>query len=300
MSLSADSLLDRINLKKQVVRWRTLAILLAILLLVAFVFRSFGLGGVGGDYIARISVEGIIANDGYRNKILTDIEKNDHIKAVIFHINSPGGTLVGGEIMHNKLQSISKKKPVITVMGSMATSGAYMAAVATDRIIAHKGTITGSIGVILQHTEVTELAKKIGINFVNFKSGELKATPSPFEKVTPKVRRAIQSTIMDAKEIFVDMVAEGRPMLSKDKVDKLSDGSIFTGRQALKNQLIDAIGNEKTALEWLKTEKNIMDLKIRDISTAKPENGLQKLLSSFSNTVIGVTQSKGIEAVWTP
>jgi protease-4 len=302
MSLSADNLLDRMRLKSQITKWRGLAIALGVLLLCSLVVRSFSLKGEG-DNIAHISVEGIIVEDRDRDKKLEEIKNDDHVKAVVVYINSPGGTIVGSEDLYVSLRDIAAKKPVVAVLGSVAASGGYMAAIASDRIFARSGTITGSVGVLLQSFEVTELAKKVGVNLLTFKSGELKAAPSPLEKVTPKTERVINESIQDGFHFFVDLVKERR-MLPAENIAEISDGRIFTGRQAMQSKLIDDLGGEKEALEWLRKEKNIdAKLPVKDVDWQQEKMFLEKFYSkvmgSSSSYVAGIAGS-GIMTMWKP
>src|SRR5262249_34918350 len=148
------------------------------------------------------------------------------------------------------------KKPVVAVMRSIAASAGYMVALAADHIVAREGTITGSIGVLIETAEVTELAEKIGIKPVLVKSSPLKGTPSPFEKTTPEAERVIRDVVNDFYNRFVDMVAERRA-LPRDRVVQLADGRVYSGRKAAEDKLIDGIGGEDEAVKWLVTEKHI-------------------------------------------
>jgi signal peptide peptidase SppA len=153
---------------------------------------------------------------------LKKIIDDSHIKALLVNVNSPGGTVVGSEKIYNILRKISEKKPVVIVMGTMAASGGYLISLGGDYIVSHNGTITGSIGVILQTAEVTELAQKLGIKFNNFKSGELKAVPNPTEKLTEEVRVAIMENIEDTYNFFLELVSERRN-LPIEEVKKLAE-----------------------------------------------------------------------------
>lgn len=302
MSLSADTLLDRIRLKSQLRRWRVMAILLmmaTILLLLAQAGEQLGSGRLKQQYIARITIDEIIIENQEREALLKEIRDSERIKAVVVHINSPGGTMVGGETLYEAFSAIEKKKPLVVVMGGVAASGGYMVALPADQIFAHKGTITGSIGVYLQSGEVTELAKKLGISFTMLKSGPLKGSPSPFEKLTPEVTVALQETVMDNYNTFVDMVAARRP-IPRAKVLKLADGRIFTGKQAVKHKLVDAIGGETEALAWLKEKKNISDsLPVKDVKLKKPSSILKELFDSSAKAPTFVPEALTLEGVLT-
>lgn len=263
MALDADYLVDRRRLKRRLLVWRTLAIVAIVGMVVAAVGRFAGYSD--SSYIARLKVHGIITDDLRRNQALARIGADHGAKALIVHIDSPGGTVVGGEALYRTLREVAKTKPVVAVMGQVATSAGYMVALAADRIIAREGTITGSIGVLLQTTEVTGLLEKLGIVTEAIKSGPLKAVPSPFERMTPEVRKVTQALVDDILQLFVEMVAERRGM-DWATARSLADGRVFTGRLALKRKLIDAIGGEDAAIEWLERDKSVApDLPVHDV-----------------------------------
>ena len=178
MAISADYILDRIKLKRQIAWWKVSSIFLLSLLLIFLIANPLIKNGSGlvmdQNYIARIFIEDIINNDFGRLEILKEIAEDSKIKAVVIRMNSPGGTTVGGETLHYAIRSISEVKPVVTVIEDFAASTAYMAAIASDYILARNSSITGSIGVIIQTYEFTELAKKIGVKFNSFKSSPIK------------------------------------------------------------------------------------------------------------------------------
>ncbi len=270
MAIDADILTDRRRLKRRLLLWRTLAIVAVMALAAAAFGRFAGIGGFGGtDYIARLSVTGVIVDDERRHRLLARIADDRNAKALIVRIDSPGGTVVGGEALHASIRAVAEKKPVVALMGQVATSAGYMVAIAADRIFAYKGTITGSIGVILQTTELTGLLDKLGIATEAIKSGPLKAAPSPFEPMTPEVRRVTQALVTDIHRIFVSLVAERRALGLED-LRPLVDGRVFTGAAAVRNRLIDAIGGEAEAKAWLNQERDIdLGLRVRDVKPAR-------------------------------
>jgi protease-4 len=292
MSLTPDQILDRIKLKKQIVNWRFAAVIAVLMLFLSlFATSDSKYGGKGSvidiSYIARVYVSGAIFDDAERLEILKEIEDDSAIKAVIVHIDSPGGTVVGGENLHNAFRRISGKKPTVTVMGDVAASAAYMTAIGTDRLIAHNGTVTGSIGALAQAFEVTDLAEKVGIKFNTFKSSPLKGGPLPTEKVTPEMAKSMQDTIDDIYEMFYDMVKSRRNIPVK-QLDMIADGRTFTGRQAIKLGLVDEIGDEETALNWLQINKKVSkSLKVRTIPLNKERDNFYKLLE-YSNSLLAM------------
>ena len=270
------------KLKRRVRRWRFAAIALTI-----FIVLGFGFGFISdwleetSPHIARIEITGVIEDDLARNEKFTQIADDPHVKAVILHLNTPGGTVVGGESLYNIIKNIRAKKPVVAVMGDMATSAGYMIALGTDRIYAHNGTLTGSIGVLLQSVEITELAKKIGVTMDTVKSAPLKGSPSPFEKMSPAVRTSMQNVINSFYIIFIDMVVRERK-LSRAAVFELADGRVYTGVQALNLKLIDAIGDEQEALAWLKQNRKIdTSIAIRDVNLEPKQSKLQQIMDEL-------------------
>jgi protease-4 len=273
----SDNLAALIYLKGKVHKWKNIALLFAILsfLLVGksmFGSKLSGDGFEGGDYIASIKINGAIMEDDYRSKILKEISEENSIKAVIVNIDSPGGGIVGSEILFDDLREIAIKKPIVVVMGSVAASGGYMAAVASDYIIAHNGTLTGSIGVLMESPEVTELANKIGVKFNTYKSSPLKGSPSPFEKPNLAVDLVIKESIADSFEFFKGLVQERRGDKIKKTGKTVFDGRVFTGRQALEAGLIDEIGGTKEALTYLQNNKiDTKKLSVHEIEITKKD-----------------------------
>jgi len=229
------------------------------------VVAAAGRFGVDASHVARLAVGGIIIDDPWRDDALAEIAEDDNAKALIVRIDSPGGTMVGGEALYAGLRAVADKKPVVAVMGGTATSAAYMTALGADHIVARAGSVTGSIGVILQTADITGLLEKLGIKPVTIKSRPLKAQPNPLEPLTPEGREAAKVVVLDLFELFVDMVEERRN-LPRDTVLALADGRIFTGRQALANGLVDALGGEADARRWLvETHAIATSLPVKDV-----------------------------------
>ena len=292
---------DKVKRSKR--RWRFVALTLLTLFVLIFCYGSISDWlEETTPHIARIEISGIIEQDLARDHRLAEIADDTHVKAVILHLNTPGGTVVGGESLYNSIKNIRAKKPIVAVMDDMATSAGYMIALPTDRIFAHNGTLTGSIGVVLQSTEFTELAQKIGIHMDTVKSAPLKGSPSPFEKMTPAVRASMQSVINSFYTIFIDMVARDRK-LPKSLVIELADGRVYTGVQAVNVRLVDAIGGEEEALDWLKKVKKLdSSLAIRDIEMEPKPSKLQQILYELglkSNLVpLQRISLQGLVAIW--
>jgi protease-4 len=294
MTLDADMLADRRRLKKRASLWRLLAIgfAAAAIVVIGLETAGDGTGILGGDHIARYVIDGTITDDRKEQKLLDEIADSNRTKALILHINSPGGTTTGAEALFAAIRRIGDKKPVVAVLGTVAASGGYAAAVAADHIVARGNTITGSIGVIMQWAEVGDLLDKVGVRFEEVKSSPLKAEPSPFNRATPEVRAAMESMVRDSHEWFVGLVAERRPM-SPERARELADGRIYSGRQAKENGLIDAVGGEEIALAWLQSEKKIdSGLKVVDWQ----KSNLSEL--SLAGMTLGwLAQATGLEGV---
>ncbi|MGI9412040.1 MAG: signal peptide peptidase SppA [Hyphomicrobiales bacterium] len=258
MSLDADILVDRRRLKRRLSLWRFIAIASLLAVLIA---AGIGLSGDGWRYgfahhVARVTVSGLITDNRKQQKLFDEIVKSDKVKAVILHINSPGGTTTGSEALFAAIRRVSADKPVVAVLGTVAASGGYVAALASDHIVARGNTLTGSIGVIFRWAEVSELMQKLGVKVEDIKSGTLKAEPSPFKQIPEEAREVARRMVLDSYEWFVGLVAERRPF-DRVRARQLSDGRVYTGRQALDVKLIDAIGGERTALTWLQETKGI-------------------------------------------
>ncbi|AXU06593.1 MULTISPECIES: signal peptide peptidase SppA [spotted fever group] len=304
MSITPDYLIERRQIKSRLLIWK-----LAAIILIAIVFLLVGKDfapkevlpiNSNEDYIASVLIDEIILEDEKRDKKLKKIIDDSHIKALIVNVNSPGGTVVGAEKIYNILRKISAKKPVVIVMGTMAASGGYLISLGGDYIISHNGTITGSIGVILQTAEVTELAQKLGIKFNNFKSGELKAVPNPTEKLTEAVRVAIMENIEDTYNFFLELVSERRN-LPIEEVKKLADGRVYSGRQALKLKLVDAIGSEDTALKWLQEVQKInVNLLVKDYQLKPKPKLIDIILEDFDSIAPSFFKNSfnGIKAIF--
>ena len=263
MPIEPDLLLDRRRLKRQLSVWRIMAIVAVVAAVVVAVGRFAG--GFGGEFVARFQVDGIITQDAARDLTLQQIADDDNVLALIVHINSPGGTVVGGEDLYGALRRVAEDKPVVAVLGTLATSAGYMTAIAAEHIVARQGSVTGSIGVLLQTADFTRLLDSWGIGAESIKSSPLKAQPSPLEPLSPHGREASRAIVMDMYDYFVDLVVQRRG-LERSAVLSLADGRVYTGGQAVDNGLIDAIGDERAAQAWLTSTHDIDPaLPVRDV-----------------------------------
>ncbi len=271
MTLRADDLIDRRRLRRKLTFWRVAAIavlLIGLATLSAWYYR--GSESTGVDHIAKIKIEGTITQDDELIRRIEAVRKASHVKGVILLVNSPGGTTVGGETIYDAVRKLAAEKPVVTEVGTLAASAGYMIASASDYIVAHQTSIVGSIGVLIQYPDVTGLMDKIGVKLEEVKSSPLKASPSPFAPTTEEARAMVRKLIMDSYDWFVDIVAERRK-LPRPQALALADGSIFTGRQAVANKLIDALGGEQEAVKWLGTKG--VDEKLKVVEWKSTERG---------------------------
>ena len=300
MTHESDILVDRRRLKRGLVLWRVLAVVALVATVVA-VFARFDDLALR-DHVARISVEGLIVADPATIEALGDVADNARVKALIVRIDSPGGTFVGGESLYRALRRVAEQKPVIAVMGTVATSAGYMTAIAADRIFAHEGTITDSIGVMVQTTDITGLLGKLGVTAEAIKSSPLKATPSPLEPLTDEARAAAKSLIDDMHALFIAMVAERRG-LDAARARELADGRVYSGRQALQIDLVDAIGDETEARSWLAETKGIPeDLPVREVEAERPGEKWLPNLESLAGKMLFSERLilDGLVSVWHP
>ncbi len=302
MAIHSDTLIDRLYLKSQITKWRILAVVFAVLALLILVERYNPHSPMEKDFIARITIDGFIGDDRKLYDLIEDVSNNPKAKAVIVWLDTPGGSAVGGEEIFLRLRKMAEKKPVVAVMRSIAASAGYMIALGADQVYAREGTITGSIGVLVESAEVTDLLDKLGVKPVIIKSAPLKASPSPFEKLTPESEAVMQRVINDFYTRFVDMVAERR-QIPRPIALQLADGRVYSGRSAVQNKLIDGIGGEEEAKKWLISQKHINDkLEIDDVEIKKQLTFLEQITGSVIGNILekSGTPLDGLVAIWHP
>jgi protease IV len=265
MSLDSDLIVDRRRIRRKLTFWRVLAALCAIVA-VAVIGVAVSPGGrtaFATGSIARINIEGLIRSDQDRVEALEQLE-NSHAAAVVVHINSPGGTTAGSEQLYDSLVRLKAKKPMVVVVEGLAASGGYITAIAADHIVAQQSSLVGSIGVLFQFPNFTELLKTVGVKVEEVKSSPLKAAPNGFEPTSQEARDALDALVKDSYAWFKGLVKERRGM-DDAQLDKVADGRVFTGHQAIDLKLIDELGDEKAAVAWLVAQKNVKkDLPVRD------------------------------------
>ena len=300
MALEADRYFDRRRLKRRLSFWRVVGVV-AVATAIIIAFGRFGASN-RSSAIATLDVTSVIFDDSERSEALRNLADNEDIKALIIRINSPGGTVVGGESLYFGLRAVAKKKPVVAVMGEVATSAGYMAAIGADYIVGRRSTITGSIGVLMQATEITGLLSKLGIKSETIKSAPLKAQPNPLEPLTPAARAAAENVIANIYNMFVDLVTQRRKM-ARARVLEIADGRVYTGRQALDNGLIDAIGGVDTARQWLADSHDIANtLPLRPLKIKREQDSLLERISDlFGKTLFSERlRLDGVISLWQP
>ena len=266
MTLEADQIIDRRRLRRKLSFWRVIAFLAVAVAL------AVGIGMIAGrdtipqlaeNQIARVTISGFISESREETALLKRLAETKAVKAVIVAIDSTGGATAGGEALYEGLRKLAAAKPTVATIGTVGASAAYMAAIATDHVIARRTSITGSIGVLFEYPEVSALLQKLGVNMEEIKSAPLKAEPSPFHPASEEAKAVVAGLIKDTFDWFVDIVAERRGLARNDALT-LADGRIFTGRQALAANLVDEIGGEEQALAWLATKHVDRKLPIKD------------------------------------
>jgi protease IV len=322
MSLDSDVIVDRRRIRRKLTFWRVMAALVAVAAVVSL--GMLAMPGERGTFtplgsIARVHIDGLIRSDADRVQALERLE-NSNSAAVVVHINSPGGTTAGSEQLYDALVRLKAKKPMVVVVEGLAASGGYITAIAADHIVAQQTSLVGSIGVLFQIPNFTDLLKTVGVKVEEVKSSPLKAAPNGYEPTSPEARAALDSLVKDSYAWFRGLVKERRGM-DDALVEKVADGRVFTGHQAVDLKLIDQIGDEKTAVAWLVAQKGVKSgLPVRDYKLAPRFGDLTFLraaasialdalgLSSAARQIeqAGVTQAvgrlglEGMLALWQP
>ena len=258
MTFDADMIVDRRRLRRKLTFWRVIAIIGVAAAIIVAGSYAYGLqgGAKNRPHIARLEISGLITDDRDRLKLIDRLTKSDAVKGVIVAINSPGGSTTGGEGVVEALAKLRDKKPVVAHIGTVGASAGYMIAIAADHVVARRNSITASIGVLFQFGNASKLLDMIGVHMEAVKSAPLKAEPDFFSETTPEARAMLASLVKDSYDWFVDFVAERRN-LSDETARGLADGRVMTGNQALEAKLIDQLGGEDDARQWLIREKGL-------------------------------------------
>lgn len=300
MSFETEIINDRRRIKRRLFFWRLIAIF-AVIGVIAAVASNFSPEDKT-DHIARLNVENVIVENERRQAAIEKIAKDEFAKALVVYINSPGGSTYGSERLFNSLKRVAQKKPVITVIGTVGASGGYLTALAGERIFAGESSITGSIGVIVQLTEFSDLMDRMGVKADAITSGKLKGEPSPFKPLSVEGRRNLQEMVTQTHDWFVDLVANNRPISLKE-AQAVADGRVLIGKYAIQAGLIDEIGGLVEARKWLESEKQIpanLPLITADYST--PKGVLQQLIQGiWGKSVISERLTlDGLVSLWHP
>jgi len=290
MTFETETVLDRRRLRRRLSLWRGVAVLAGLFAFGLIAFASADRVGLGERrQIARVSYDSFITDSRDQLKLLKRIADDKQVAAVILYINSPGGTTSGGEAQFEAIRELAKSKPVVAQMGTVAASAAYIVALATDHVVARGNTITGSVGVIFQWAEVSQLLDKIGVKMNEIKSGPLKANPSPFQPVDEAGRMLAQQMVAESQRWFVGLVATRRG-IDTASVSGLEQGRVFSGREALASKLVDELGGEGEAVKYLEEKRNIpKGLKVVDFRPKRESNwGLLGLSVAALSRLIGL------------
>jgi protease-4 len=298
MTLEADLLIDRRRLKRRLALWRAAAVLLFAAGAALLAGRATDMALPGASHVSRLTVEGFIGDDRKVVEALDRIRKDASNRGVILAVDSPGGSAGGGEALYAALNRVRQGgKPVVAVLRGTAASAGYMAALGSDRIFAREGTVTGSIGVLLQSFDASDLLARVGVRPEILASGPLKAQPNPFQPLSPEGRESMMRVITDLHDQFVAKVAAGRG-LDEAAVRAVADGRVLTGRQALERKLVDAIGGEPEARAWLAAERGVPEsLPVRDVET---RGTAERLLGSVFQGVAKTLFSEWLGVDWRP
>lgn len=271
-SLTVEALVERRRLRRARSLWRVLAVLLFVGLIVGalaqFTDLAERLAG-RGDHVARVELDGFIDFDDGLIDLLDDLEDDDEVKAVILEVNSPGGVAVAGETIYTQLRALADAKPLVAVIEGIGTSAAYLAASASEHIIARNGSIVGSIGVMAQFPDVSELLDTLGVSMYEVRSGELKAQPSIFSPPSEEALAELEELIASNFDWFVDQIEERRGL--DGAVIRGFEGTVFTGVRGLEVGLVDAIGGEDAAMAYLAETHDIdADTDVLDRAPERP------------------------------
>ena len=296
MAFETETVLDRRRLRRRLSLWRGLAVIAALLAFgLVVVASSDGVGLAGGQQIARVSLEGFVIENRDQLKLLKQLADNKQVAAVILFINSPGGTTTGGEALFEGIRELAKTKPVVGQMGTVAASAAYIAGLATDHIVARGNTVTGSVGVIFQWPDVSQLMDKLGVRINEIKSGPLKANPSPFQPVDEAGKAAAEQMVAESQRWFVGLVASRRG-IDTASVAGLEQGRVYSGREAVANKLVDQIGGEAEAVKYLEEKRGIpKGLKVVDFKPKHASSwGVVSLAASALGRILGERAAEAI------
>lgn len=261
---SADYLLDRRRLRRKLLFWRTAGFVLLALIVIGLALRATTSRGAATlvPHIARIGISGLITGDDRTLQMIKDVG-DSAAAGVIVDIDSPGGTTVGSERVYDALRAVAAKKPVVAEIHTLGASGAYIAALGADHIVAYGNSLVGSIGVLFEFPNVSKLLDTVGVSVEKIKSSPLKAEPDGFTPTSDAAKAAIDALVVDSYGWFKSLV-QTRRGLNDAELAAVDDGRVFTGRQSVPLKLIDQIGTEKDSVAWLESKGVAKGLPVRD------------------------------------
>ncbi|MFN4309772.1 MAG: signal peptide peptidase SppA [Ferrovibrio sp.] len=308
MSNDTDAWLERRRLARRLNWWRFVAVL-AVMVAALGAFYWVDPGNVirrHQAHVARLEISGVIAENDWWMEKLQEAAEDDRVRALIVHVNSPGGSTYGGEALFGAIRRVAEEKPVVSVIGTLGASAGYMIAIAGDQVLARETSLTGSIGVLFQTAEFSKLMEKIGVSAETIVSGPLKDQPNPTRPMSPEGRAQIQRMVQETHAWFVKLVAERRN-LPVETVSRLADGRVYSGRIALESGLIDGLGGLAEARDWLARNRGIAaELPLRDIPSEPPTGLLDgvgsRAMSAFFGKSLFSERLKldGLISLWHP
>ncbi len=289
--------------------WRTISFI-TVAIIVYLSFENQEKSSSNG-YIANYNISGLLISADEIIEDLEELKLNNEVNSIIISVDSPGGTTVSAEEIYLKLKEVSLVKPTAIVMRNIATSGAYLLSLGGDVIFSRENTITGSIGVLLQWARVDEALSKLGIEVNEVKSGKLKAEPDFFGEIDEEAQQVTKEIIDETFEWFIRIVKVERA-LNPSEIYTISDGRIFTGRQAIKLNLVDEIGDKNDAKIWLVENKEIdLNSPIIDYGKSKKpsfiELSLANIMDYFNISTpytgrirsnLSLVNNGGLQSVW--
>jgi protease IV len=293
MAFDADTMAERRRLTRKLSLWRILAVVAGCVAVIGLAIGVLGRSGITGTgaHLARVTVSGVITGDRQTLRLLETVGRSN-ASGVLLVIDSPGGTVPGSEMLHESIRRLAEQKPVVAVVNNLAASGGYIAAMGADRIVARQTSIVGSIGVIFQMPNVTQLLDKVGVTVETVRSTPLKAAPSGTEPTSPEARAAVTALVRESYDWFRNMVRTRRGM-DDTQLAAVTDGRVFSGRQAVGLKLIDEVGGEREAIAWLEREKNVSKgLPVRDY---RRRSGFEEL--GFTGSIAGVARNLGLARI---
>lgn len=318
MAADAEMIADRRRLRRKLTMWRVLAVcaLMVAVGTIGFMATS-GVRRLGTtQQIARINVSGLITGDSRMADLFRRVGNSSAVSGVVISISSPGGTTTGSEELYRGIRALAAKKPTVAFVDGTAASGAYITALAADRIVARETSLIGSIGVLFQYPDVSKLLGTIGVGIEEVKSSPLKAEPSGFKPTSPEARAALQAVVNDTYAWFKDLVKTRRGM-SDQEIGVVADGRVFSARQALPLKLVDELGSERDAIAWLEKERKVApNLPVRDWKVTGSSRfslwstaafgadlvGLSNLAVALRGASVpaGASELSGLLALWQP